>query len=92
MQKEMRMGFDDGGHRAVGPGQFMQQSTVTNMRTGPDGKPVKETYKTRAHGATGKGNKVVDRHQIYENSGTGLQKASHERMLNDKGRKIIKER
>jgi len=70
----------------------MQQSTVTNMRTGPDGKPVKETYKTRAHGATGKGNKVVDRHQMYENTGTGMQKASHERMLNDKGRKVIKER
>lgn len=68
----MRHGFDEGDHRAVGPGQFMQQSTVTKMQTGPDGKSVKETYKTRAHGANGKGNKVVDRHQIYENSGTGL--------------------
>jgi hypothetical protein len=29
---------------------------------------------------------------MYENSGTGLTKASHERMLNDKGRKIIKEK
>ena len=29
---------------------------------------------------------------MYDNSGTGLQKASHERMLNDKGRKIVKER
>ena len=29
---------------------------------------------------------------MYENTGTGLQKASHERMLNDKGRKIVKER
>lgn len=45
----------------IGQGQFMQQSEVTQMKTGPDGKPVKETYKTRAHGATGKGNKVVDR-------------------------------
>ena len=29
---------------------------------------------------------------MYDNQGTGLQKASHERMLNDKGRKVVKER
>ena len=29
---------------------------------------------------------------MYENTGTGLQKASHERMLNDQGRKVIKEK
>ena len=28
---------------------------------------------------------------MYDNTGTGLQKASHERMLNDKGRKVVKE-
>jgi len=29
---------------------------------------------------------------MYGNSATGMEKASHERMLNDKGRKIVKER
>lgn len=29
---------------------------------------------------------------MYEHTGTGLQKASHERMLNEKGRKVVKER
>lgn len=29
---------------------------------------------------------------MYENSATGMKKASHERMLNNQGRKIIKER
>jgi len=29
---------------------------------------------------------------MYAHSGTGLQKASHERMLNDRGRKVVKER
>lgn len=43
-------------------------------------------------GAIGNGNRVVERQQMYDNSATGLQKASHERMLNDKGRKIVKER
>jgi len=35
---------------------------------------------------------VVERQQMYDNSGTGLQKASHERMLNNAGRKVVKER
>ena len=29
---------------------------------------------------------------MYENTATGLQKASHERMLNNQGRKVIKEK
>ena len=29
---------------------------------------------------------------MYANSGTGLQKMAHERMLNDKGRKVVRER
>jgi hypothetical protein len=29
---------------------------------------------------------------MYQNSHTGLEKASHERMLNNQGRKIVKER
>ena len=28
---------------------------------GKDGRPVKEVYQTRAHGAAGGGNRVVDR-------------------------------
>ena len=40
----------------------------------------------------GNGNRVIERQQLYDNSGTGLSKASHERMLNDKGRKVVKER
>ena len=51
-----------------------------------------DVYQTRAQGAFGGGNRVVDRHQMFENQAQGLQKASHERMLNDRGRKIIKER
>lgn len=35
---------------------------------------------------------MIERQQMYDHTGTGLQKASHERMLNDRGRKIVKER
>ena len=29
---------------------------------------------------------------MYQNTATGLEKASHERMMNGQGRKIVKER
>jgi hypothetical protein len=53
---------------------------------------VQERYQNKVAGAIGGGNRVVERQQMYDHSGTGLQKASHERMLNDQGRKIVKER
>jgi hypothetical protein len=28
---------------------------------------------------------------MYENTGTGFKKVGHERMLNDKGRKVVRE-
>jgi hypothetical protein len=56
-----------------------------------NGRPVKEVYQTKSHGAAGGGNRVVDRQQMYENSEYGVKKASHERMLNNRGRKVIKE-
>ena len=59
---------------------------------GRDGRPQNEVYQTKAHGAVGGGNRIVERQQMYENQAAGMQKASHERMLNDKGRKVIKER
>lgn len=62
------------------------------MKRGEDGKMKNEIYQTRSHGAVGGGNRVVDRQQMYENKETGFKKASHERMLNDRGRKVIKEK
>lgn len=71
----------------------MKQSYVSSQKIGPDGRPVKETYGTKAKGAFGNGKPaLVERHQMYENSGTGLQKAAHERMMNGKGRKVIREK
>lgn len=40
-------------------------------------------YQTKATGAYGGGNRVVDRHQMFENKTAGVAKASHERMLNN---------
>ena len=58
-----------------------------------NGRPVEEKYATKAKGAMGYGgNRIVERHQMYENTGTGLQKIANERMLNDQGRKVVRER
>lgn len=61
----------------------MKQTYVSSQKLGPDGRPVKESYGTKARGALN-GNKptLVERQQMYENTGTGMAKAAHERMLN----------
>eukprot|EP00347_Sterkiella_histriomuscorum_P010066 403338814 len=75
-----------------GQGQFVSQSYVSSTVLGPDGRPIQQKYGQKVAGAIGNGNKVIERQQMYDNSATGLQKASHERMLNGQGRKIVKER
>lgn len=58
-----------------------------------NGRPVEEKYVNSAKGVTGHGGqRLVERNQMYENSGTGLQKIANERMLNDRGRKVVRER
>ena len=84
MMKEMHRGFDsDIGGSGLQKGHFIKQ---TYHKKGDD------VYQTRAHGAIGEGNKIVDRQQMYENQSKGVQKAAHERMLNGQGRKVVKER
>ena len=51
-----------------------------------------QAYHTKATGAFGGGNRVTERHQMYEDTGTGHQKMAHERMLNGMGRKMVQER
>lgn len=75
----------------LGHGQFVQHTFKKQTTMDANGRPVNQVYQTKAHGAIGKGNRVVDRQQMYQNSATGMKKASHERMLNDRGRKIIRE-
>ena len=76
----------------MGSGKFSQMQSISSTKTDQYGRPVKQTYQTKANGAIGNGNKVTERHQMYENSGTGHQKMAHERMMNDQGRKIVRQR
>jgi len=58
-----------------------------------NGKAIEEKYETKAKGAIGPdGKRIVERQQMYANSGTGLHKVANERMLNDKGHKVVRER
>lgn len=78
---------------AQGPGQRFSQQTMVSSTKMHNGRAIEEKYATKANGAIGTdGKRLVERHQMYENTGTGLQKVANERMLNDRGRKVVKER
>ncbi|CDW73116.1 UNKNOWN [Stylonychia lemnae] len=83
----MSMNIGDGGQS-----HFVKQTYVSSTKLDQNGRPIQEKYQNKVAGTMGNGNKVVERQQMYDNSGTGLTKASHERMLNDKGRKVVKEK
>jgi len=77
-----------------GTGKFMSQKFVSSTKIGADGRPVNESYQTNTHGVYGgrKKPEILERKQAYQNSGTGYQKAAHERMYQGKGRKVIYEK
>lgn len=77
-----------------GTGSFMQQKIVSSTKIGPDGRPIQESYQTKTNGVyTGKRNpEILERKQMYKNTGTGLEKAGVERMYQGKGRKVVYEK
>lgn len=76
-----------------GTGKFYTQKIVSSTKVGRDGRPVNESYQSKAQGVYGRGSKpeIVERKQMYQNTGTGLEKAAHERMYQGKGRKVVYE-
>lgn len=71
----------------------MQQKFVSSTKIGRDGRPIKESYQTKTNGVLGRGSKpeILERKQMYQNTGTGLEKAGLERMYHGKGRKVVYE-
>jgi hypothetical protein len=45
----------------LGQGQFIKQTYKKQTTIDKNGRPVDEVYQTKAHGAIGNGNRVVDR-------------------------------
>ena len=73
--------------------KIIQKSYVSKVNYNQDGQPQKETSQSQSIKQIDReGKKIQEKQQAYLNTGTGVQKAAHERRLNDKGHKVIKER
>ena len=58
-----------------------------------DGQPHQECYQSQSINQIGSdGHKISEKQEAYKNSRTGVQKAAHQRILDDKGMKQIRQR
>lgn len=100
MHEEMRMigNMNDPNNRGIqlrsnsgNPGTFISKSYVSRVNY-KDGKPQKEVYQSQAINQLGSdGRRIAERQEAYKNS-NGLEKASHQRTLDGRGQKCIKQR
>mmetsp|Transcript_45863 Transcript_45863/g.52889 ORF Transcript_45863/g.52889 Transcript_45863/m.52889 type:complete len:234 (-) Transcript_45863:998-1699(-) len=87
------MNFGDVDMGQPGQTKFKQYSYVQKQTYDSTGNPHVERYQSQVVGGSDRsGIKMSERQQAYQNSLTGLEKVSHERTLNDKGRKVVKGR
>jgi len=76
-----------------GPGKFEKHVIISETKIDKHGRPQHEKYQSSARGAFDNiGNKVVERVQNYKNTEHGYDKAAHEKMINNKGKKLVQER
>mmetsp|Transcript_26042 Transcript_26042/g.60834 ORF Transcript_26042/g.60834 Transcript_26042/m.60834 type:complete len:267 (+) Transcript_26042:108-908(+) len=73
-----------------GDGQYSCQTFAMSSRMGPDGKVHTERYASSDTGH--RGQRIRESQQAYSNSSTGVDKLGFERQLNDRARKVVKER
>ncbi|CAD8153021.1 unnamed protein product [Paramecium octaurelia] len=79
-------------HSKDGVFQVYSSSYVQSSKMGPDGRVVQEKYFDNNAVARGvNGHTISERQQGYKNS-DGIDRFGHERMMNDKGRKHVRER
>ena len=57
-----------------------------------DGQPHQECYQSQSINQIKDGHKICEKQEAYKNSRTGVQKAAHQRILDDKGTKQIRQR
>lgn len=66
---------------------------MSTVKYDGNGRPHQEVYQSQSIKQTDNtGKKIQESQKAYQNSSTGVQKAAHERSLNDKGHKYVKER
>ena len=78
--------------QGVGPGTVIAKSYCSKVDY-RDGQPHQECYQSQSINQIGQdGHKISEKQEAYKNSRTGVQKAAHQRILDDKGMKQIRQR
>ena len=78
--------------QGTGPGTVITKSYSSKIDY-RDGRPHQECYQSQSINQIGRdGHKISERQEAYKNSRTGVQKAAHQRILDDKGMKQIRKR
>ena len=76
----------------TGPGTMISKTYVSKVDYS-SGQPKEESYQSQAIKQFGEGgHSISERQEAYKNSMTGIQKAAHQRLLDDRGTKLIKQR
>lgn len=78
-------------HGAGKEGSYVCQTFVNSSKMGQDGKMKQESYFENSAGQNKNGQTISQKHQAYKNS-EGIKRIAEERMLNDRGHKILKEK
>lgn len=71
-------------------GAYYCETYVQSSKMGDDGKMMTEKYYDRNYGQHKSGNTISEKQQAYQNS-KGQKRLAEEQMLNNKGRKVIKD-
>ena len=78
--------------QGAGPGTVITKSYSSKIDY-RDGRPHQESYQSQSINQIGSdGHKISEKQEAYKNSRTGVQKAAHQRVLDDKGMKQIRQR
>ena len=78
--------------QGTGPGTVITKSYSSKVDY-RDGRPHQECYQSQSINQIGRdGHKISEKQEAYKNSRTGVQKAAHQRILDDKGMKQIRQR
>ena len=76
----------------MGPGTMISKTYCSKVDYS-GGQPKEECYQSQAIKQFGEGgHSISEQQEAYKNSMTGVQKAAHQRLLDDRGTKLIKER
>ena len=76
----------------TGPGTMISKTYVSKVDYS-GGQPKEESYQSQAIKQFGDGgHSISEQQEAYKNSMTGIQRAAHQRLLDDRGTKLIKQR